>query len=352
MNRIIFILFAGFWISAFFRCTIAPKTVRVNISEPPFEKLSEYNFFVKKLSGLQPNEGVLPYDLNSPLFSDYAKKSRFVWMPSGKPAAYHPDKVLEFPKGAVLIKNFFYENDETDPDAGRRIIETRLLVHREAGWEAHSYVWNESQTEAILDIVGDIVKVNWKDSKGERRQVNYIIPNKNQCKGCHSYDEKLEPIGPKIRNLNKPFAYVGGEKNQLEKWAKVGYLSGFEISEDHPKTAEWNNPSDSLHHRAMAYLDINCGHCHNPHGPGGTTGLNLVYDAPVDLNLGVNKPPVAAGRASGGYDYSIVKGSPEISIMVHRMASDEPGVMMPELGRTTVHEEGVALIREWIAEME
>jgi hypothetical protein len=33
------------------------------------------------------------------------------------------------------------------------------------------------------------------------------------------------------------------------------------------------------------------------------------------------------------------------------MASLEPGIAMPELGRATVHEEGLALIRQWIGEM-
>ena len=97
---------------------------------------------------------------------------------------------------------------------------------------------------------------------------------------------------------------------------------------------------------------IPIGHCHNPHGPGGTTGLNLVYDAPTDLNLGINKPPVAAGRASGGFNYSIVKGDPDHSIIPYRMHSTETGVMMPELGRTLQHEEGLQLIREWIFAMQ
>lgn len=44
--------------------------------------------FTGDLSAFQPNEGVLPYDLNSPLFTDYAEKARFVWMPKGVAAGY------------------------------------------------------------------------------------------------------------------------------------------------------------------------------------------------------------------------------------------------------------------------
>lgn len=333
----------------FQNCSQTDGSVQMDISKAPFKKLSDYHFFTGQLADLQPNEGVLPYDLNSPLFSDYAKKARFVWMPDGKSANYTKEEIVDFPKGAVLIKTFYYENDETNASAGKRIIETRLLVNRADGWEAHSYVWNDAQTEATLDIVGDIVSVDWKNKEGKAMHANYIIPNKNQCLGCHAKDEVMTPIGPKVRNINKTYAYSDGEKNQLEKWAEVGYLAGYETNVEHPKVAQYDNPaSGTLHERALAYLDINCGHCHNPKGPGGTTGLNLVHNAALDLNLGINKPPVAAGRASGGLESSIVKGHPEQSIMTYRMASTETGVMMPELGRTLAHEEGVALITEWI----
>ena len=333
-------------------CSPGITGVQLDTQAPPFEKLSDYHFFKGPLADLNSNEGVLPYDLNTPLFSDYAQKARFIWMPAGQSASYREDQVLEFPVGTVLIKNFFYENEAGKAEEGRRIIETRLLVHREKAWEAHSYVWNKSQDEANLDVVGDIIPIHWKDKLGAAQKVNYIIPNKNQCKGCHSYDQKLEPIGPKARNLNKPFPYPEGSQNQLEKWTALGYLTGYKPDIPAPQMVQWDNPKEPVHERAMAYLDVNCGHCHNPHGPGGTTGLNLVYEAPLDLNLGINKPPVATGRASGGHQYSIVKGQPEQSILAYRMQSTEPGIMMPELGRTLAHQEGLALIQEWIRQME
>ena len=352
MKKTILLSFIVTLIFIFSQCATSDGTVQMDINAKPFEKLSQYHFFTGKLANLQANENVLEYELNSPLFSDYAHKKRFVWMPEGVSAKYDTKNMLDFPTGAVLIKNFYYENDETNESAGKRIIETRLLVNRTKGWEGHSYVWNEKQTEAKLDIIGGVVSVDWKDISGKAMHANYIIPNKNQCKGCHSYKQKILPIGPKVRNLNRKFAYADGEKNQLDKWSETGYLTGYNPTDQHQKAAQWDNPLDSLHSRAMAYLDINCGHCHNPHGPGGTTGLNLVYGALLDLNVGVNKPPVASGRASGGRASSIVKGHPEKSIMTYRMASDEPGVMMPELGRTMVHEEGVLLITEWISKME
>jgi len=49
--------------------------------------------------------------------------------------------------------------------------------------------------------------------------------------------------------------------------------------------------------------------------------------------------------------FDVVQGKPEESMLVHRMESNTPKIMMPELGRSMVHLEGLALIREWIASM-
>ena len=326
--------------------------VQLDIAKKPFERLSEYRFFIGEIKNLQPNDGLLPYDLNTPLFTDYAKKSRFVWMPKNTSAVYREGRALDFPAGAVLIKNFFYENDETDASKGRRIIETRLLVHRKNGWDAMAYVWNDEQTEAYLNLTGDIKKVNWTDKKGQQKNLTYLVPNRNQCKSCHYYDGQFTPIGPKAHQLNRPFPFAEGEKNQLVKWAEKGYLSGLPPFEKIPKAAQWDRPgSGTLHERAMSYLDSNCSHCHNPNGAANTSGLTLTYDQKPGIGLGIFKSPVATGKGSGGRAYGIVPGRPEESILVYRMESTDPGAMMPELGRQSVHEEGVALIREWIAGM-
>lgn len=324
----------------------------IDMRTEPHEQLSNYQFFVGDIANLIPNERVVPYELNSPLFSDYAKKSRFVWMPEGTSATYVENQVLDFPEGAVLIKTFYYDNDERNAEKGRRLIETRLLVKEQQEWAAHSYIWNEEQTEAYLEVVGAIKDVNWVDATGQAQMIDYIVPNKNQCKGCHYNKGVLEPIGPKVRNLNKDFAYKDGTSNQLEKWTSLGYLKGYDVNTASPKLADYRNEiSGSLHERAMAYLDINCGHCHNPNGPANTTGLNLVATAETNMALGIWKAPVAAGVGTGGFAYSIVPGKPEVSILPYRMSSTDPSAMMPELGRRMVHHDGVALIEEWIREM-
>ena len=90
---------------------------------------------------------------------------------------------------------------------------------------------------------------------------------------------------------------------------------------------------------------INCAHCHNPRGPANTTGLYLLAAQTDPMRMGFCKVPVSAGQGSGDLLFDIVQGKPEESILVHRMESVTPKIMMPELGRTMVHQEGVALIR-------
>ena len=346
----IFILLIGFG-GLIVNCELGNESIKIPVE--PYEKLSQYRFFKGKLAKLEPNERVIPYDLNAPLFTDYAHKARFVWMPEGTSAHYRTDDVLDFPKETVLIKNFYYENDETDASKGKKIIETRLLINRGEEWEAVGYIWNAEQTEAYLEIIGDIQEVSWVDKIGKSQTINYIIPNRNQCKTCHLNGKKQVPIGPKVRNLNKKFAYAEGEMNQLDKWSSVGYLKAYEPEANHPKVAVWDDEkSGTLHERAMAYLDINCGHCHNQNGSANTSGLHLIADAKLDMSLGIYKASVSAGAGTGGNTYSIVPGQPEKSIMVYRMNSSNPGAMMPELGRTLVHTEGVDLISEWIKTME
>lgn len=336
------------------QCNLISSAVNVNLSQVPYEKVSDYNLFVGRMADLQPNEGLVAYDLITPLFTDYAHKLRYVWMPEGTSASYNgnDDEVLDFPKGAVLVKNFYYPHDLTKEDGEHRVMETRLLVNKGDEWEAYTYVWNDEQTEAYLEVAGSKANVEWVHYDGQSREVEYVIPNKNQCKGCHEYKGKLTPIGPKVRNLNREYEYDNGEvKNQLAKWEEAGYLQEGITLTDKPALANWEDDEADLDLRARAYLDVNCAHCHNADGPAHMSGLFLGYTEKSERALGVCKIPVSAGRGAGMHNFSIVPGHPENSIMTFRMGSVDPGIMMPEVGRKLKHDEGVMLIEEWIAAM-
>jgi uncharacterized repeat protein (TIGR03806 family) len=320
--------------------------------KPPAEKLSDYGLFTGKLADLVPADDLVPYTLNTPLFTDYAEKLRFLRIPPGTVIPYNDSSVFDFPAGTVLVKNFFYPKDFRDPSRGREIIETRLLVRDEKGWKALPYVWNKEQTEAYLDVAGETRQVKYTDVAGKSRQHAYYIPNMNQCKGCHNRYETMAPIGPSARQLNGEMIYGGKTMNQLAYWASRGMISGMPDREQLPVGVKWDDPrTGSLDQRARAWLDINCGHCHRPGGPASTSGLYLTVHEKDPLRLGIGKAPVAAGRGSGDLQVSIMPGQPEKSILLYRMASTDPGVMMPELGRSLAHGEGIALIRQWIREM-
>jgi len=327
------------------------RGVRAHLAEPFPAKLSAWHLFIGDPAALKPNAGVIPYDLNTPLFSDYATKYRFVWMPPGTSATYSGAEVFDFPAGTIFSKTFAFP--DADQSGKRRIIETRLLVHGRSGWVTLPYVWNREQTEATLDVAADPATVHWVHPSGTRYTIDYVIPNTNQCKGCHDTSKTVTPIGPKARNLNKDFNYPEGRFNQIAYWTKIGYLKGASPPDRAPKLAAWDDPaSGTLDARARAYLETNCGHCHNPLGPANTTGLYLMAAQTDPMRLGLCKVPVSAGQGSGDLLFDVVQGKPEESILVHRMESTTPKVMMPELGRTMVHQEGVALIREWIASMQ
>ena len=163
------------------------------------------------------------------------------------------------------------------------------------------------------------------------------------------------PIGPKVRNLNKAYAYADGRLvNQVEQWQAAGKLAKGDWTAQFAPLSDWDAPSSgTVAERALAYLEVNCGHCHNPKGPAHTPGLYLGTDfQDQSAQLGICKAPVAAGKGSGGRQYSIYPGQPERSILVYRMEAKDPGVMMPEIGRAVPHQEGIALVREWIAGLE
>ena len=328
----------------------ADVALDVLMAETPAPKLGDYRLF-SDAGARRPNAGLTPYTLNTPLFSDYAEKFRLVWLPPGTKAGYATEGVLGFPVGSVLVKTFAYPADMRKPHDSIRYVETRLLIHQASGWVARTYLWNAEQTEAVLKRAGARLEVAFVDGQGRARTIDYAVPNQNQCKECHQLDKTVTPIGPKARNLNGDFAYAGGTENQLAHWTQVGLLSGAPTPEAAPLTVRWDDQAASVDDRARAYLDANCAHCHNPRAVASNSGLFLGVEETRPAALGVGKQPVAAGRGAGNLNVGIDPGHPETSIIAYRMASSEPGVMMPELGRSVIHQEGLALIRQWISGM-
>ena len=364
--------------------TVASTTSTTAASEsggevfPPIdnpEQLSDWRQLQVNGAQLGLGSNVVPYTLNSALFSDYAHKLRTVWLPDGsEPADYDAETVFDFPVGTVITKTFYYPVAGDGSDAARvlrvsqptdlvaapldldavRLLETRVLVRRDDGWAALPYVWNEDQTEATLRRVGDLLPLTLVDGEAET-EFPYVVPNANQCSGCHATNNTtkvIEPIGPKARHLNLDVDLGDGPQSQLELWDAAGLLTGAPAAAEIPRAAVWTDDSLGLDDRARAYLDINCAHCHNRVGTADTSGLFLESSTELGPRLGVCKPPVAAGTGTGGRLVGIHPGEPDESIFVYRMETSDPGAMMPELGRALTHDEGVDLIATWIESIE
>ncbi len=336
------------------------------------QQLSAWGLLQATPEALQISADNHVYDLNTALFTDYALKLRTVYLPPNTSATYQANASFDLPTGSIISKTFFYQTDTSSPSNANpsnanpsvrlhaswdgnpasldmtklKLIETRLLVKQADGWDALPYIWRGD--DAYLAITGDLFEL----PTATGNDLIYVVPTKNQCASCHAENHttgELVPIGIKARHLHRPDPVHG--QNQLTVWQQRGHLQGLPPLQDIVANAGLYEDQASLDHQARSYLDINCGHCHNPAGAADTSGLLLDYQAHEPGALGVCKPPIAAGRGSGGFLYSIVPGQADASILTYRLSTTDPATMMPELGRSLVHEEGLDLISRWIDAM-
>lgn len=332
--------------------------------------LSDYNLFQNAKDPTQnlnldaSAKGTL-YEMNVELFTDYSRKYRFVVMPEGVSAGYRKQEVFDLPVGTVLIKTFVLpSNTNNARGQNEELIETRLLIHRDSGWIALPYVWNQDKSDAQLTAVS----VPFERSivhDGETLSFTYEVPSRNECTLCHKVEADVSdptgntqvkgfsPIGPKARNLNSVQATVSGS-NQLTHWETLGLFNAPlpDTPENLPKTPVFdteegatNLTDDELLDYAKAYLDVNCAHCHRTEGKAASNPFKLEYWRDGIDQMGICARGITFHK--GPSPYVIVPGDADNSVLHYRINVDN-GNMMPELGRHVVHKEGVALIRDWI----
>lgn len=382
-------------------CSLIPEAGQVNRDALDVDcpRLDQYNLFADPADPRSlPHDGGLPYVLNTKLFSDYSSKYRVAFIPPGTQAVYadgqdgsNPNGTLEFPRGTVLAKTFAF----TDESKGtEELVETRLLIKREGSsgrdfWDGLVYIWetgSNGQAVALLSPGGGTRAVSWhyQDTVSGKLLTGatdqYAIPNANQCITCHSNDDQASgsaPIGPKARNLNRPYApessFMGArgqggfpQVNQLQYWVDQGVLANVPALElDDRGVATniehlpvWNLPGDSgevagssadVEARVRAYLEVNCQHCHNDRGAASNTGYYLDHYRNIDAGYGICKKPTATGGGSCGRQHIVVPGSSADSILACRVGDDtDPQKRMPPIARSVTHSEGLELIASWI----
>jgi len=285
--------------------------------------LSELNLYLGNLNELNFSSRAFEYNLNTPLFTDYAHKQRLIALPENTTMEFNGDGLPTFPENTVIAKTFYYNLNERDLSLGRQIIETRILIKINGNWQSGNYVWNAEQIDAVLDLEGSTLPISWIDGDGNPKSTNYKIPSNEDCFTCHqSYDNNI-PIGPKLRTMNFDINGI----NQLQQFVNDGQLSGLTDVSSVNTLPNWEDSSVSLEDRARAYFDVNCAHCHILGGQcEDQSTLNLAYETLLENSDIVER---------------------KLSIQF-RISDYNEGISMPFIGTTMLHTEGVDLIQDYL----
>lgn len=289
-----------------------------NITFP--EQLSELNLFYD-MPNLTPASDVHLYEMASTLFTDHAEKQRLIKLPPNTKMTKLDSGLPDFPNGTILAKTFYYYHNAQQPDEGKNIIETRILLKSGNIWNIGTYLWNDAQTDATYIENGHNTNVNWTDTEGNLQAISYSVPKATDCAMCHQSDEIIIPIGPKLKNLNRNILINDIAKNQLVHFRDINLIDDFDLDE---LTAfpSYGNPSLSIEERGRAYLDINCAHCHTQGGIAEDEWYNFDYDTPMsETGILWDKEEILEQFSSGD---------------------------MPYIGTSVVDEEGLRILTEFI----
>lgn len=317
-----------------------------------YETLSEYGLFEGNGASQIPADGVYPYEVSVPLFTDYAGKGRFFYLPEGAQIGFSEDERWDFPVGSILIKTFGYPEDLRSPTENVTLIETRLLIHNEDGWAPHTYIWNDEQTEAVREVIGATIDTTWIDLDGEEQNLAYRVPNTNQCHRCHGAPGEAGVLGPQTRQLNRAGSDGEAIENQISHWSELGLLDETVVAVELPAFPATSDEDASVEERMRAYMDSNCSHCHREGGAAGQSGLLLGWEVSNPTTLGLCRIPFAGGAGTGGRLYDVVPGLPDESVMMYRVESTDPDIKMPELPGQLLDPTALELVRQWIEGLE
>ena len=309
-------------------------------------KLSETGLFASTKE-MQPAPGVIPYDVNVPLWSDGAEKDRYMALPSGGRVRFDAKDPWEFPVGSVLVKSFFLDTDGRSETDLRRL-ETRLFVHAPQGWRGYTYVWNDEQTDAEL-LDGALTKTYPIQTPDGPVEQPWYFPSRADCMACHTKAAGFV-LGPNTRQMNRRRGDAASRVNQIEGLGRLGVFT--ERPTQSPGDLEaypaWSAASASTETLARAYLDVNCAFCHAPDGVAGSKP-DLRYHTPLgDASLVGRRP--GQGRLGPEDSALMTPGRPDRSELLYRVSTRGPR-QMPPLASNVVDEEGVAILRRWIETM-
>ncbi len=301
------------------------------------------------MAAMTPAAGLLPYRVNSPLWSDGAVKSRWVALATNAVVGFAPKGAWSFPAGTVFVKHFDLPVDDTDSKVVRRL-ETRLMVRDTSGAVyGASYQWRSDNRDAELVNAGFTEEVTIKTATGSRVQ-KWFYPGRQDCLTCHTTISG-GVLGVNTRQLNGDFTYpaTGIRDNQIRAWNHLGLFS--QPLDDKaipllPKLVNVTNTLANLNTRVRSYLDSNCSHCHQPGGAGAF--FDARFDTPLAKQNLINGPvqnPLGIAGAK-----VVMPGDTNKSVLFHRVSI--VGInQMPPIGKNVVDDQAVAVIGKWINSM-
>ncbi len=314
-------------------------------------RLSETGLFADTKNH-EPAAGVIPYSVNSPLWSDHAAKERFIALPGDEKIEYTPERGWRFGDGAVLVKTFSLEMHRGDPKSARRL-ETRIMTRYQGEWAGYTYLWNDEQSDAELlgsDALQRTYEIHDDDAPGGVRKQTWHFPSRAECMICHN-EKGGFILGISTIQMNRDHPYAEGTANQIDTLNHLGLFSK-PLPEPTEKLAQLVDPLDATHDltiRARSYLAANCVHCHRYKG-GGNSNMKLMFEQPLVETETVDVTPLhgTLGITDGKL---IAPGAPERSLIYRRMLLTKQG-RMPHIGSLEVDEQGAALLRAWIAQLQ
>jgi uncharacterized repeat protein (TIGR03806 family) len=305
----------------------------------------------RSLADLTPAPGFVPYDVNTPLWSDGALKRRWLGLPPGDAITFAPTGEWSFPPGTVAVKHFDLPLDDTNPSVTRRL-ETRLLVVDETGnGYGVTYRWRPDGSDADLLGDGRTETFTIKTAAGTRSQT-WSYPGRADCLACHTPAARFV-LGVKTRQLNRPYRYpeTGISDNQLRTW---NYLGMFDPPLDEGRIATFSrlvpvtDTRASLQERARSYLDANCAHCHRPGHPV-QANFDARYDTPL-ADQGLLNAPTASDSLGMPGPQVVTPRNPARSMLSHRLERAD-NFRMPPVGRNMPDPDAIRTLQEWIAQM-
>ena len=324
------------------------------VGDPP-ARLSELGVFTD-LKSLTAAPGILPYRTNAELYSDGARKRRWMAVPNrgvdgedvpGMGIEFRADAPWTFPEGTVFIKHF--EMPGAGPDGTNLPLETRFFVlgARAKGYGL-SYRWNEAGTDAYLLKSGDERPYQRFSRSGRSLgQGVWSYPSRTQCLSCHTGTADYV-LGVQTHQLNARLTYpaTGQTLNQLDYLSQSGVLRGMTgpVS-DLPRARALDDETASLDLRVRSYLDANCASCHRAGGMENVR-MDLRFGVTDSLQRGIVGLPTRSHASNPSYNI-VEPGNHAISELWLRDASEHEN-QMPPLGRSRRDEVWVARLAEWI----